>query len=78
MTCKFYVTCYMLHATALCKYKILYTLNILCFEGWKSGTGNRKSTNPVGNCQAVSILKPLLKGIIFLLIAQTIIFSENE
>ena len=38
----------MLHATALCSYKILYSVyieNILYFEGWKSGTGNRKSTN---------------------------------
>ena len=45
------------------KYCILYTLNILYFEGWKSGIGNRKSTKSAGNCQAVSILKPLLKGI---------------
>ena len=62
-------TCYSLYVAI--KYCILYTLNILYFEGWESGTGNRKSTNPVGNCQAVSILKPLLKGINFLLIAPT-------
>ena len=56
----------MLHAKILdvaIKYCILYTLNILYFEGWKSGTGNRKSTKSAGNCKAVSILKPLLKGI---------------
>ena len=57
----FYFTCYILHVAT--KYCILYTLNILYFEGWESGTGNRKSNNSTANCQAVSILKPLLKGI---------------
>ena len=35
------------------------------FEGLKSGTGKRIG----GNCKPVSILKPILKGINFLLIA---------
>ena len=64
-----HATCCMLQPHVTVKYYIMYTLNILYFEGWKSGTGNRNSTNSVGNCQAVSILKPLLKGIHFLLIA---------
>ena len=66
-----HATCCMLQPYVAVKYYILYTLNIPYFEGWKSGTGNRKSTNPVENCQAVSILRPLLKGINFLLIAAT-------
>ena len=67
-----HVTCYMLQPNVAVKYYILYTLKIFFyFEGWKSGTGNRNSSKPVRSCQTVSILKPLLKGINFLLIAPT-------
>ena len=42
------------------------------FEGLKSGTGKSGSGERIGgNCNSVSILKPLLKGINPFLIAST-------
>ena len=43
----------------------IYNNMLFHFEGLKSGDGKRIG----GNCKPVSILKPIVKGISFLLIA---------